>query len=257
MVGRQSRQAQQSATGRNIGPFNQLTDFFLRAAKLNPLSDKDKRTFRVVYQCSRLTYRPRVGLGYRHITANEIRTLRFVVHQADLRILGKVQHDRSRPAALGNIKGTAYRPSHIFRTTDLIGPFADGLRHTYQVAFLKGIRPQQRSTDLPGNHHDGRTVHHGIRNTGNGVRRPRPAGHQSHPDLARHTGIPLCRMGSPLFMPYQYMVQLIFISVQGVIYRHDSSARIAEERRNPLVLQRTHQSLCACYLFFCHIENCF
>ena len=95
---------------------------------------------------------------------------------------------------------------HILCPTNLIAPFGDRLSDTHQINLLKRICSQERSPHLSGNHHNRRTVNHGISNAGDSIRGTGTAGNQTDSHFTRHTGKTLCRMSSSLFVTNQYMI---------------------------------------------------
>ena len=165
MFCRQSRQSEQRTACRHIRLFDKFTQFVLCISQFNTLSYQYKRTFGVINQFGSCLYRLLVRIGNRNITADKIDFRRFVFRFFYLRILGKVQYHRTGTTTTGNIKRTCDRPGHIFRTTDLIAPFGDRLRNTYQVNFLKSICSKKPCSYLSGNHYDRCTIDHRICNT--------------------------------------------------------------------------------------------
>ena len=247
MSRRQRRKPQQGTAGRHARLFDEGTQFVLRIAQLHALPYQHQRTFRRIYQIGSLPYGIRVGFGYRQVAAHVIYFGRDVLRLIHLRILGKVQHNRTGTPALCDIESTCHCPSHIFRTANLVAPLRDRLCNTYQVYFLKSVRAEKSRGNLPRNDDYRRAVYHGICNTRNGIGCSRAAGYQAYADLARHTCKALCGMGSSLFVANQDMVLFLPVVVQGIEYRHDAAARITENGLYSLMLQGAHQCFCACY----------
>ena len=143
-----------------------------------------------------------VCIRNRVIAADKIKVYRFVLNHFYLCILGKVEHNRPRSTTLCYIKGTCYRPSHIFGTTNLIAPLANRLSDTYQIDFLKSICTQHRSRCLTGNHYDRSTVNHGISYTSNGIGCSRTTRYQTHAHFSRDTGKTLSCMSRSLLVTH-------------------------------------------------------
>ena len=213
MVGRNGRKSKQCTSARNVRFFQESNQFCLRITQFHSLTNQDKRLLGGIDQIgSMLEFHP-VGIRNRVIATDKVKVNRFIIHHFHLCVLGKVKHHRTRTTALGDIESTSHRPSHIFRPTDLIAPFTDRLGYTHQIDFLKRIRTQERSSHLSRNHHNRRTVYHGIRHTRNRIGCPGATGYQAHTHLTRYTGKALSRMGSTLFVANQNVVQRITMSI--------------------------------------------
>ena len=206
VVGRQSRKSQQSASARHIGFLDKGTQFILCITKLHSLTDQNQWFTSTVYQFGSFLKTLFIRVGLRIITTDKIKPHRFIVHHFYLSILGKVQHNRTGTSASGNIKSACHCPSHILCPTNLIAPFGDRLSDTHQINLLKRICSQERSPHLSGNHHNRRTVNHGISNAGDSIRGTGTAGNQTDSHFTRHAGKTLCRMSSSLFVTNQYMI---------------------------------------------------
>ena len=247
MFCRQSRKPEQRTTRRHIRFFDKLAQFALCISQFNTLSNQYKRTFSVINQFGSSLYRLLIRIGNRNITTDKIDFRRFVFRFLYLRIFSKVQYHRPRTTTTSNVKRTCYRPGYIFRTANLITPFSDWLGDTYQVNFLKSIRPKKACSYLSGNHHDRRTIDHRICNACYRIGCSGTARHQANTYITRYTGITLCGMGSSLFVTNQDMVQYILMIVQGIEYRHNRTTGVTKDGSHSLMFQGAHQSLCTCY----------
>ena len=196
----------QHITFMHIGFLDKGTQFILCITKLHSLTDQNQWFTSTVYQFGSFLKTLFIRVGLRIITTDKIKLHRFIIHHLHLCILGKVQNNRTGTSAFGYIESTGYSPSYIFRTANLVTPFGNRLSDTHQIYFLKSIRTQKRSSYLSGNHHNRRTVNHGISNAGDSIRGTGTAGNQTDSHFTRHTGKTLCRMSSSLFVTNQYMI---------------------------------------------------
>ena len=167
----------------------------------------------IINQFSCLLYSLGIYGRIRIVRGNLLTFHRFPLTSSNLGILGKVENDRTRTTAAGNIESTAHSPSHILWTTNLISPFRDRLGNTHQINLLERIRSQGTHTYLTSNNHDRCRIHHGISNTSQSICCSRTTGHECHAHFAADSSVALCSMSSSLLVTYQDVIKhLIFSS---------------------------------------------
>ena len=247
MVGRKGRKPQHRTTCGDVGFFQELNQFALCIAEFDPLPHKGQRLLGIVDELGSLTDSLSIELRIRHIGTHEADLAGLPVDLLDLRVLGKVEHHRTRTTRTGDVERTAHSPRHILSMTDLIAPLRDRLRHTYEVDLLKGIGTQGANGHLTGNHHNRRRVEHGISDTRQRVGDTRATGHQGDTHLTRYAGITLGSMGSSLLVTHEDMVETLLLTT-GVVEKcvvdgHDTATGVSEDGLHPFCLQRPHQRL--------------
>ena len=156
MVRRQRRESQHGTTSRNVSLLEEGLQLFLRITQLYALPYQRQRTLGIVDEFGSTTHGIAIQLGIRHIRADEVYLLGFPVNLLHLRILRKVENDRTRATTTGNIERTADSPRHILSATYLVTPFGDRLRDAHEVNLLEGVGTQCSNGHLSGNDDDRR-----------------------------------------------------------------------------------------------------
>ena len=111
------------------------------------------------------------------------------------------------------------------------------------IGFLKGVGPDGRAGDLPGDHHHRHGIHLGRGDARHQVGGPWTRGSETDTHLAGGPCVGISGMGSRLLVAHQDVLHPAFAlsDVQGVIYRQDRPARVTEDRVHPMSPQRIHQ----------------
>ncbi len=122
-----------------------------------------------------------------------------------------------------------------------------GTRDAHDIHFLKRVVSDEMSMYLPGDGYNGDGVGIGRGQTCHDIRGPGAGCHQTYPHLAGRTGIPVCSVGSALFVPHQYMPKSL-IPVKVVINIQHSPTGIAENNIHTLSLQAFKQNARSCHL---------
>ena len=253
MIRLQSRQTEQCAGGRNVCLLQKLEQLTMGISQLNALPHQSQRSLGIVDEFGSSLHGGIVEFGIRLITTHTRHTDGLPYALVHLCILREVEHYRARTTATSDIESTTHRPRYIFRTTNLITPFRDGLSNTYEVNLLKRIGSKSSRAHLSANDHDGRRIHHGISHTRERVGGSRTARNDAHTHLTTDAGKTLGSMCGGLLVAHQDMIELLVfasrIMVERIENRHDGAPRVAEDGLHTLLHQRTHQSLRASYLF--------
>ena len=252
MVGGQCRESEHRAACRNARFLEESLQFFLRIAEFHALPHESKRLLGRVNHLCRLTHSILVEFRICHVRTHEIDLLCMEIDHLGLRVLGEVEHHRTRATAACDVERTAYRPRDVLGMAYLVTPLAYRLGNTHEVNLLKGICSQCSDGHLSGNHHNRSGVHHGIGNARESVCCTRTTGDKRHTHLAADTCIALGSVCCALLMSHKYMVEAFLLAtsivVKGIINGHDGTAGIAEDGLHPFCLQGTHQSLRARYI---------
>ena len=125
VVGRNGGKSHERSSAWKVSLFQERAKFLCGITQFHTLSHQNKRFHAVIDHLGGTLNVRHVQIWIRVITANEIHLCRFKLHHARLRILGEIEHHRTRATTLGDIERTSHSPSHIFRTTNLIAPLAD------------------------------------------------------------------------------------------------------------------------------------
>ena len=246
----QCRKPQHRTSGRDIGLLEEAHQLLLGITQFHALSYQRHGFLRAVDQFCGLAHSVHVEFGIRHIRTDEVTLHGLPVDFLSLGVLGKVEHHRTRTACAGDIERTAHGPCHILGMTYLITPLRYRLRHTYEVHLLESIGTKRTDGHLPGYHHDGRRVEHGIGNARQRIGDSRATGYQGYAYLTTHAGIALGSVGSTLFVSHQDMVETLLLSsriiVKRIVNGHDAATGVTEDGLHALRLQRPHQRLRSC-----------
>jgi len=87
---------------------------------------------------------------------------------------------------------------------------------------------------LPGDADERDGIHQGIRQPGDGICRPRPRGHQNHPDLAGRTRITFRGMHRAAFLAHEDVLDFLLLE-HFVIDRQHRAAWISEHMLDALI----------------------
>ena len=254
VVAGQRAQTQHRAACGDVGFLQEGDELILSIAEFHALPHQRQRPLRLVDQVGSLLHMVHLQLGVRHIGAHEIHFLRRERHHLRLRILREVQHHRARSSAARDVERTAHGPCDVLGMTYLIAPFRDRLRHAHEVHLLERICAKGCNGHLPRDDHDGCGVDHRVGHARERVRGTRAAGDDGHAHLAADACKALGGMCGTLFVAHEDMVKRLLLAsrvvIEGIIDRHDTAARVAEDGLHPLPLQRQHQRLAACNFLF-------
>ena len=241
VIAGQGGKTEQRAAGRRVGFLDKSADFLLRVAQFDALADEHQRTLGRIDEGSCFLDGVARRSGNRHVTADKVDFDGAILSQFGLRVFRKVEHHGTRAPRAGNIESPVHRPSHVGGTAYLVGPLADRLRDVDDVTLLKSVGAEQRSADLTGDDHNGRTVEHGVGDAGNRVCRARAARHEAHTHFSAHPGVAFGGMGGALLVAHQDMIQLVAVVIKRIEDGHDGPAGIAEECRHSAVHEGAHQ----------------
>ena len=149
-------------------------------------------------------------------------------------ILCHIYKYRSRASALCNIERSAYsvcQSSNVFYDKAVL---CDRHYDSCNINLLERILSEKRCSYITCDCHHWYGIHvcssdscYQIGSSGTG-------GCETYTDFAGSSCISVCRMGSSLLMGSQYMCDLVFIFIEGVIYIQDGTARISEYSVNAL-----------------------
>ena len=140
---------------------------------------------------------------------------------------------------------------HVLHQVIVLGA---GTRDADRVALLEGVRADQVRGDLAGDADHGDRVQQRIRQARHRIGGAGAGGDEHHAALAGRAGIAFRRMGGPLLMADEDVLDL-FLLEDLVIDRQHGSARIAEHGVNTLVGQCLQHDLCACHLVGGHLRT--
>ncbi len=151
-------------------------------------------------------------------------------------VFRQIDDDRPGPAALGDVKRLVQQPRQLADVLDEIIVLGAGPGDAGGVGLLEGVVADQMGRHLAGQADHRHRIHQRIGQAGDGVRRPRTAGHQHRADLSGRAGIAFGGVHRALLMADQDVAQRILL-VEGVVDRQYRAARIAENDINALVDQ--------------------
>ena len=117
----------------------------------------------------------------------------------------------------------------------------DGLRDRADVGFLKAVGAHQLAAHLAGDRDERDAVHHRVEQSGHQVGRAGTGGRAAHADAARRARVAARREGRRRFVPDEDVPHRML--VEGIVERHDRSARITEDRLDALALERRDDGL--------------
>ena len=111
------------------------------------------------------------------------------------------------------------------------------------MRLLEGVLAEHWRDGLARDHDDGRGVHQGGEQPRDGVRGPRPGGHQHHPGSPRGAGVAVGHVGGALLVAH--LDQLDLRIQQGVEHGHGRSAGEAEDVFHAFALETLDQLFAA------------
>ena len=154
------------------------------------------------------------GIGLTH---DRSRLLRSVFILCRSHILGDIDQDRTRSAALRDGKCPAHGIDQLFDIFYDEIVFGDRHGHAGDVDLLKAVAAKQAHTNITGNgyHWDG--IHECGRNTGYQVGSARAGSSQAYANLSRNSCITVRSMGCALLMGGQDVGNLILMLVKRII----------------------------------------
>ena len=154
------------------------------------------------------------GIGLTH---DRSRLLRSVFILCRSHILGDIDQDRTRSAALCDGKRPAYGIGQLFDIFYDEIVFGDRHGHAGDVDLLKAVAAQQAHANITGNgyHWDG--IHECGRNTSYQVGSTRAGSSQAYTNLSRNPRITVRSMGCALLMGGQDVGNLILMLVKRII----------------------------------------
>ena len=112
------------------------------------------------------------------------------------------------------------------------------------IGLLEGIGADRRGRHLPGDGHHRHTVHVGVRDRRDQVRRTGTGGRHADPDASGRGGVALGRMPRALLMAHEDVADLLGVH-QRVVQGQDRAPGNAEDIRDAGGLQGPHQTLSA------------
>ncbi len=118
-----------------------------------------------------------------------------------LHVLGHVHEDRTRPTGRGDVEGLGDRRRDPLDVGDQLVVLGDRQRDAGDVGFLERVGADQARADLAGNGDHRHGVHVRVRQRGDQVGRPRPAGSHAHAWPSRRPGIALGCVPGALLVP--------------------------------------------------------
>ena len=110
------------------------------------------------------------------------------------------------------------------------------------VHFLEGIVAYQGGGDLPGEDHHGYGIHIGRGDAGNRIGGAGPRSHQHHAGPAGGAGIPVRRMGRPLLVAHQDMLDVL-LPEQCIIDVQYRPTGVTEHILDTFILQALNDNL--------------
>ena len=120
----------------------------------------------------------------------------------------------------------------------------DGQRDAGHVRFLKRIRADQRRSDLPGDAHDRRRVHHGRGDAGDQIGRAGAGGGHRHADFAGGAGVTVGHVRRALLVPDQDVVNLRILA-QRIVEGQNRPAGIPKHQVHAFAEQTFKNNFCA------------
>ena len=209
--GRQGAQSEKSGTCRYIPFLEKIHKSLFCPAHQYALTEDHERPGGLVYHSCSLVKLSLTSLSLRHIAADEIALGILELGKSSLRILGKVQHHRSRTTCTGNVECPCHCPGHVFGTPDLIIPFGNRSSETYDVGLLKCVRSERTGGHLSRNHHNRGRIGHCVGYTRDDVGRARTGGNEDNSGGILHPCIALGRVYGSLLVADEYMPEPVGI----------------------------------------------
>src|SRR5690606_10687419 len=120
-------------------------------------------------------------------------------------------------------------------------PFGNGNGGIDHIRFLKCVSAQQVCKDLACNAYHRSGVDQRIGESRDQVCRAWAGGSEYHAGLSGYAGKSLRRVDRSLFMAYAYVIDLINIVVERIVYRHDGPSGITEDSVHTLRHETTQQ----------------
>ncbi len=121
-------------------------------------------------------------------------------------ILRQIDHYRTGATAGRQPEGFLQHAGNIFGLLHQETVLHHRTGNPHHVALLEGIVADKRGGYLPREDHQRNRVHIGCRNASDGVRRPRPRGHQHHADLPGRPRQAIRHMHRRLLVTNQHMI---------------------------------------------------
>jgi len=159
-------------------------------------------------------------------------------------ILGQIDDDRPRPAALCNIKGFVQHARQLAHVLHKVVVLGAGPRDAGGVGFLESVVADQVGRYLACQADDRDRVHQRVGEPGDCVRGTRSARHQHHADPSGRSRIALGGMNRAALLAYQDVAQRVLLE-QSIVNRQHRAARITENDIDALVHQGPDDDFCS------------
>ena len=174
-------------------------------------TDKDHRLFRFSDQFERRIH----GLccNMIHVRKNLLRFYRIIFAHIGRNILGNIHENRTRTAALCNLKGLAQRICQLCNIFDDRTVLGDRDRHTGDIDLLEGILTQKRHTNVGSDRYNRDGIHIGCGDTGNQIGSTGAGSSHTDANLSCGTGITVRCMGSTLLMGSQHVADFAAVLI--------------------------------------------
>jgi hypothetical protein len=167
-----------------------------------------------------------------------------------LHVLRDIDDDRARAAGLGNAEGLVDDAREIVDVLDQPVVLGAGARDADRIAFLEGIRADERGRNLTGEADERDGIHQRVLQGRDGIGRARAGGDEHDADLAGGAGVPFGHVAGALLVAHEDVLDVVLLE-DLVIDRQDGAARIAENMFYAVVSQRLQDNFGARHLVFC------
>ena len=173
--------------------------------------------------------------------------LRHVGHRrlAEERVLGKREHDRSRPAGHRRMKGVAHVLGNALDAIDLPHPLRHRAVHAPVVDLLERLALRELVWHLADEHHHRRRVLQTGMHADRAVGRAGTARHEEHARLAGQLAVRLRHVRGAAFLPADDEPELFAQVVQPVEHRQIAFAGHAEGHAHTLCGKRVGENAAA------------
>jgi hypothetical protein len=238
-AGRIGTEPHQRRGDRETGQFDQLAQQLarLRAGIDDAAAGIDDRPLGRAQQFHRLLDQILVARQTRLVAQRICAHVRPLIGAVgELHVLRDVDHDRAGTARRRDAERLVQDARQVVDVLDQPVVLGAGPRDADCIAFLEGVRADQRGRHLAGDADQRDRIHQRVLQRRDRIGRAGTGGHQHDARLAGGAGIALRRMAGALFVAHQDVLDILLLE-DLVIDRKHRAARIAENVLHPVVLQ--------------------
>src|SRR5690606_17736476 len=207
----------------------------------------DDGTLRGLHQLDGCLDRPGITLNARRVTCAWRGLRGRVSARGELDVFRDVDHNRAWPAGPSHMKSLVQDRRQFIHVADQPVVLGARTRDANRVAFLEGVRADQRGRDLTSDADEWNGIHQSILERRDGIRGARTRSYQHHANLAGRASVAFSRMPCPLLVANEDVLHL-FLLEKLVVDREYGSARVSENMLDAVILQRLYDHFGARHL---------